>query len=533
MAASCRNRLVQEEFVHLGGLNAVAKTLSAALVVPDSRNSHADPTKKPEKSRLESITNVRAAVELIEVCTSHELSCSNILASIESAAKQQKKKTKKSKKKQVKAAEPKPKSPAERIPLLLLETIYSVQENTRAVRFASDAFCVLCQRASGDWMFPFMVETSSQGLNAVAVAATVLAHTHALATSASASSDSSGNMSQCRESLSRLLAALSIYSQWRAFFCAYDAIPALIGVLRPNTVDSVAARANALAALMNSAVASDDTAKEVYTEIRDQIHRGGAVAWLVHLCDAPISKTTKKKSAEKADKASTADKSACVASTSITKTAAQEAALRRQRRLNKSMEDHVRERAAGLLSRCAVHPPILETLTHPSLYARIATSFVSAQCDMFRADADDLPLLANLVRIVASCTSDARPHTLKLLHEAKGDLAMVELLRYVTIDLKTKPSDPRHGPSVQIAGNACKCMIACVKDPTSTQANVLVSQGKLIETVIDVIRSTNQASTRKNAAICLARLAKDSGHMVRIRELRGMEILMSLGRSIV
>ena len=55
----------------------------------------------------------------------------------------------------------------------------------------------------------------------------------------------------------------------------------------------------------------------------------------------------------------------------------------------------------------------------------------------------------------------------------------------------------------------------------------------VIETVIDVIRSTNDPSTRKNAAITLARLAKDPGHMVKIRELRGMEILMTLGRSIV
>ena len=150
-----------------------------------------------------------------------------------------------------------------------------------------------------------------------------------------------------------------------------------------------------------------------------------------------------------------------------------------------------------------------------------------------RADADDLPLLANLVRIVASCTSSSQPQTLKLMRESGADLALVALLRYVALDLKLKKSDPRHHPSVQIAGNACKCMIACVSDPTSAQVNILVSKGKLIETVIDVIRSTNDPSTRKNAAITLARLAKDPGHMVKIRELRGMEILMTLGRSIV
>ena len=91
-------------------------------------------------------------------------------------------------------------------------------------------------------MLPFMLEISSSGLNAVSVAASVLMHTHTLATSSSSSSsDVNHAMAHCRESLSRLLAALSIYPQWRAFFCAYDAIPALIGVLRPNTVDTEAA----------------------------------------------------------------------------------------------------------------------------------------------------------------------------------------------------------------------------------------------------------------------------------------------------
>jgi tetratricopeptide (TPR) repeat protein len=544
MAAACRNRLVQEEFVQLGGLDAVANALAASLAVPESRRSaSADPSKMPEKATILSITVIRAAVELIEVCTSHELSCDKMLAAVTFAAKQNtmNKKTSKRKKAKKKTCGAKPQAPAQNTLLLLLETIYSVQENVRAVRFASDAFCVLSQHASGDRMLPFMLEVGSSGLNPVAVAATVLTHTHTLATSSSSSSaDSNHAMAECRESLSRFLAALSIHPQWRAFFCAFDAIPALIGVLRPNTVDSVAARANALAALMNSSVASDDTASEVYTEIRDQIHRGGAVAWLVHLCGSALGEETtkvgKKAKTDVVDAEAGKDRagtSASIASTSTTTTAAQEAALRRQRRLNKSMLDHVRERAAGLLSRCAVHPPILETLSHPSLYSRVAVAFVSAWRDSMRADADDLPLLANLVRIVASCTSATRPQTLKLMRDSGADLAMVALLRYVALDLKLKPSDPRHQPSVQIAGNACKCMIACVANPTSAQANMLVSKGKLIGTVIDVIRSTNEASTRKNAAITLARLAKDPGHMVKIRELRGMEILMSLGRSIV
>ena len=108
---------------------------------------------------------IRAAVELIEVCTSHELSCHNILAAVTFAARQNslnKKKTKKKKAKKKKTGA-KPRAPAQNILLLLLETIYSVQENVRAVRFASDAFCVLCQQASGDGMLPFMLRLARLG----------------------------------------------------------------------------------------------------------------------------------------------------------------------------------------------------------------------------------------------------------------------------------------------------------------------------------------------------------------------------------
>jgi len=100
-------------------------------------------------------------------------------------------------------------------------------------------------------------------------------------------------------------------------------------------------------------------------------------------------------------------------------------------------------------------------------------------------------------------------------------------------DLITKNTAPGHGEAVQIAGNACKCLISIVKDPSSKDVYDLATRGGGIKTIIDVIRSTNDPSTRKNSAIVLARLAKSKKLMVVIRELRGMEILMSLGRQIV
>ena len=147
------------------------------------------------------------------------------------------------------------------------------------------------------------------------------------------------------------MTALSIHSQWRAYFCAFNAIPSLISVLKPNTVDTVAARANALAALMNGACASGDMASEVYTEIRDQIHKGGAVAWLVHLMEpkeiftkVDVQSMNKKKEGKGNQQDVTFE-----SNYSRVTTANQRAALVLQKRSRKSLDDHVRERSAGLL----------------------------------------------------------------------------------------------------------------------------------------------------------------------------------------
>lgn len=69
--------------------------------------------------------------------------------------------------------------------------------------------------------------------------------------------------------------------------------------------------------------------------------------------------------------------------------------------------------------------------------------------------------------------------------------------------------------------------------PDLPEVHDLAIRGGAIQTVIDVIRSTTDASTRKNSAIALARMAKSTELMKVIRELRGMEILMTLGRQIV
>jgi len=179
-------------------------------------------------------------------------------------------------------------------------------------------------------------------------------------------------------------------------------------------------------------------------------------------------------------------------------------------------------------SRCATHPPVCETLSHPKLYARLLNTFVQI-C----STTEDPNYIANCLRIVASCVNDKTTHLVQLIHTLKVDHLIIQLLNLQIPDLITKETAPGHREAVQISGNACKCLIAIVKDPETKEVKDLAIRGGMIQTIINIIRSTNDTSTRKNSAIVLARLAKSKELMVVIRELRGMEILMSLGRMIV
>ena len=179
-------------------------------------------------------------------------------------------------------------------------------------------------------------------------------------------------------------------------------------------------------------------------------------------------------------------------------------------------------------SRCASHPPVKQILSHPNLYSRLLNTFVQVT----RASQDPT-YVANCLRIVATCLDDKTEQLRQLIVHTKVDHVLVQLLREAIPDLITKETAPGHREAVQISGNACKCLIALVRLPDLPEVHDLAIRGGAIQTVIDVIRSTTDASTRKNSAIALARMAKSTELMKVIRELRGMEILMTLGRQIV
>ena len=342
ISAACRNRLVHEEFVQdFNGLNHVANVLSTAIVVDQTaRATTTGSGKTPVKGTLADIALVRACVEVVEACTTHETATTIILKHVKKEARKMNLKKKKKSSSSSTDIEL-----ACQIPMLLLEVMLAVDTNTQVVRHAVDSLCTLTTHVHAEEVVAYMSLLSKNGLNIVHVLSNILMKTTGKNTSTHPSVDA------CREACARCMTALSIHSQWRAFFCAYDAIPSLISVLKPNTVDTVAARANALAALMNGACASGNMASEVYTEIQDQIHNGGAVAWLVHLMEPKETftkvavKGTNTKKAETKDAQTVAFES----NYSRTTTASQRAALVLQKRSKKTLDDHVRERSAGLL----------------------------------------------------------------------------------------------------------------------------------------------------------------------------------------
>ena len=345
LSAACRNRLVHEEFVKdFNGLNHVANVLSTAIVVDQSARTATKGTgKAPVKGELTNIALVRACVEVIEACTTHETATMMILRHVKNVAKKSSTKKKNKKKNNAASAEI---ALACQIPMLLLEVMLAVDTNTYVVRHAVDSLCTLTSNIASAEVVPYMALLSTNGLNIVHVLSDILTRT------AGKNASTHPSVEVCREACARCMTALSIHSQWRAFFCAYEAIPSLIGVLKPNTVDTVAARANALAALMNGACASEDMATEVYTEIRDQIHNGGAVAWLVHLMEpkeqftkVAVQGMKKKNALGKTEQTPVSFES----NYSRTTTASQRAALVLQKRSQKTLDDHVRERSAGLL----------------------------------------------------------------------------------------------------------------------------------------------------------------------------------------
>lgn len=82
--------------------------------------------------------------------------------------------------------------------------------------------------------------------------------------------------------------------------------------------------------------------------------------------------------------------------------------------------------------------------------------------------------------------------------------------------------------SVNLAGNACGALLHLLNDANGPLAKQAISCGA-IERIISLFSNCTHTTVRKNASICLAKLARNAEYKARITELRGMEMLMAAG----
>lgn len=81
-------------------------------------------------------------------------------------------------------------------------------------------------------------------------------------------------------------------------------------------------------------------------------------------------------------------------------------------------------------------------------------------------------------------------------------------------------------------GNLTKCVITMTNEATNKYHGALLS-ARFVENLIELLKRAGAGPVRKNAAVALARLARDKDCLAKIRELDGMKILMQLGRELM
>ncbi|KAG5186749.1 hypothetical protein JKP88DRAFT_308946 [Tribonema minus] len=86
-----------------------------------------------------------------------------------------------------------------------------------------------------------------------------------------------------------------------------------------------------------------------------------------------------------------------------------------------------------------------------------------------------------------------------------------------------------------VAGNVCGALLHLIGDGSggSAAAAAAVAEAGGIERLLCLFANSEDGPARKNAAICVARLARDCALRPRIEALRGMEMLVQAGRALV
>ena len=138
--------------------------------------------------------------------------------------------------------------------------------------------------------------------------------------------------------------------------------------------------------------------------------------------------------------------------------------------------------------------------------------------------------LGHLIRVVAVCMKDGEKSLREILRKKKGGNKLVEIIKAAG-DLAKNRKLKKNKEMSNLVGNAMKTLIPCVQDVKDPIIEEMANMG-LIENVIEVLKGCGDGPTRKNTAIVLARLCRHPKLNEKIRQLRGVEILMTLGKEL-
>ena len=323
----------------------------------------------------------------------------------------------------------------------------------------------------------------------------------------------------CRESAVCALSNLSLIAGLRRSFCLgagaggagqeqqrfASAVQTLLAVARSYKTETAAARVVGLATLTNACVGEN-------TGVREEIGKFGGVPILVALA--------------------TSEKSSTVS------------------------PPVVKQRAAGLLSRCVTNPTCKEHLLNDEgLGLKLAETLVRMVLGVGWGrsgkgeegegeDAETADTVTHLVRCLAvvkpspSSVPRYAKALLTLLPEPRGD--SMDSMRITKTSVCMPPMEMIQGSPAALVGRddntVANCLKAIIEYLDGGNTKEIVKAGG-VEKAVCLLANSGMFSSpavRKNAASALARMVKadDGGEaMKRCRELRGMEILVELGRS--
>ena len=280
---------------------------------------------------------------------------------------------------------------------------------------------------------------------------------------------------EAKEALTRLLANLMINSSFRKHLAKEEIIRGLLTVLggaeaKINTIT----QSNALAALMNGAVQQSDTPAKIFQMVRSILVKLGAIPLLLLLLGTQDVR---------------ANNELCV-------------------------------RAAGLLARCSLDPEGRKKLCEVHAFELLVDVVSMAEGDV----------LGHLIRVVAVCMKDGDKSLRGVLRKKSGGKKLVGIVQSAG-KLAKLGKLKKNKDLCTLVGNAMKTLIPCVQDVSDPIVEEMAELG-LIENVIEVLKGCNDGPVRKNTAIVLARLCRHPQLNAKIRALRGVEILMTLGKEL-